>query len=79
MADQNVLQNAGPQVHIRYEGRSIDISLAQLDIGPDSNDQEIRRVLANYLEAPIEKLNNFAIDKHRETGNITVRPQAVFG
>jgi hypothetical protein len=76
MADQVAQQ--GPQVHIRYEGRSIDIQMSELDLGRNSSDNDIRRILANYLEAPVEKLRNFAIDRH-ETGNITVRPQAQFG
>lgn len=65
-------------VHIRFEGRSTDIPLAELDVGPVSSDEEIKRAVAGYLDVPAQKLRNYVVDRH-ETGNLTVRPQAVFG
>ena len=75
MAEQ--LQN-GAVVHIRFDGRSRDIPLAQLDIGEMSSDGEIKRALARHLEVPEARLRDYVIDRH-ETGNLTVRPEAVFG
>jgi hypothetical protein len=65
-------------VHIRFEGRSLDIPQANLDVGAASSDNEIKRALAGYLEVPQSKLRDYVIDRH-ETGNMTVRPEAVFG
>jgi hypothetical protein len=65
-------------VHIRFEGRSLDIPQAELDVGAASSDNEIKRALASYLEVPQAKLRDYVIDRH-ETGNMTVRPEAVFG
>jgi hypothetical protein len=65
-------------VHIRFEGRSLDIPQGDLDVGPASSDNEIKRALARYLEAPEAKLRDYVIDRH-DTGNMTVRPEAVFG
>jgi hypothetical protein len=65
-------------VHIRFEGRSLDIPQAELDVGAASSDNEIKRALAGYLEVPQAKLRDYVIDRH-ETGNMTVRPEAVFG
>ena len=67
-----------PMVHIRFQGRSYQLEAAQLDISALSSDQEIRQALAQYFEAPAAKLAAYVIERH-ENGNMTVRPEAVFG
>jgi hypothetical protein len=67
-----------PVVHIRFDGRSHDVAIAALDIGTGSDDASIKRALARYLEVPAERLRDFVVDRHG-TGNLTVRPEAVFG
>lgn len=64
--------------HIRFDGRSLDVPLNELDVGALSSDADIKRLLASYLEVPEAKLRDYVIDRH-ETGNLTVRPEAVFG
>ena len=71
-------QNAVAVVHIRFEGRSLDIPQGELDVGAASSDNEIKRALARHLEVPEGKLRDYVIDRH-DTGNMTVRPEAVFG
>jgi hypothetical protein len=75
MAEQLV---NGAVAHIRFEGRSLDVALGDLYIGPDLSDAQIKRTLAHYLETPEARLRDYVIDRH-ETGNLTVRPAAVFG
>lgn len=70
--------NESPILHIRFDGRSFDIPLTDLDVGPVSNDVEVKRALAQYLDVSEAKLRSFVVDRH-ETGNLTVRPEAVFG
>ena len=65
-------------LHIRFEGRSFDIPLADLDIGTVSDDAEVKRALATYLNVPERKFRHYVVDRHA-TGNLTVRPEAVFG
>ena len=65
-------------VHIRFEGRSIDVPQSNLDVGPASSDNEVKRALAGYLETQEAKLRDYVVDRH-DTGNMTVRPEAVFG
>jgi hypothetical protein len=72
------LLDGGPVVHIRFEGRSRDIPLGSLDLGPHASDGEIKRVLAQHLEVSADRLRDYVVDRH-ETGNLTVRPEAVFG
>lgn len=70
--------NEAPVLHIRFEGRSFDIPLSDLDVGTISTDAEVKHALADYLAVPEAKFRDYVVDRH-ETGNLTVRPQAVFG
>lgn len=68
------------QLHIRYDGQSLDLDLSDLpDVGALSSDGEIRSSVATHLGVPLSKLNSYAVDKNEESGDITLRPQAVFG
>ena len=69
---------ADPVVHVRYQGRSVDVLLADLDVGSFSDDQSIRRAVAEYLGLRHSQLAGYAVDRH-PNGNLTIRPQAVFG
>jgi len=71
-------EHAVAVVHIRFEGRSLDIPQSDLDVGAASSDAEVKRALARHLEVPEAKLRDYVVDRH-ETGNMTVRPEAVFG
>ena len=65
-------------VHIRFGGQSMDLSLPSLAQNEGTNDQNIRRALATYLNVSPRKLNPYIIERHAN-GNMTVRPEAVFG
>jgi hypothetical protein len=71
-------QGEAAVLHVRFEGRSLDIPLADLDLGQLSGDQQIKQALAVYLDVPVAKFRDYVIDRH-ETGNLTVRPEAIFG
>ena len=68
----------GSTAHVRFAGRSFDVPLAALDLGVASGDGQIRRALARHLSVPESKLDPYVIDRH-PNGNLTVRPEAVFG
>jgi hypothetical protein len=67
------------QLHIRYNGESIDVPLADLDIGDISTEQQIRSAAAEHLGFPVSKLAAYQVDRNTETGDVTLRPQAIFG
>ena len=67
------------EVHVRYEGQSMDFSMIDLDVGDLSTDQQIRRAVAGALDQPATKFDNFMLDRNAESGDVTLRPQAVFG
>jgi hypothetical protein len=68
----------GAILHIRFDGRSTDIPLGDLDVGALTADGDIKLAVARYLDVPAEKLRHYVVDRH-ETGNLTIRPEAVFG
>ena len=70
--------NESPVLHIRFDGRSFDIPLSDLDVGTLSSDAEVKNALAGYLNVPEVKFRDYTVDRH-DTGNLTVRPEAVFG
>ena len=39
---------------------------------------QIKHALAVHLDVPEAKLRDYVVDRH-QTGNLTVRPEAVFG
>jgi hypothetical protein len=65
-------------LHARFQGRSLDLPLAELDLGTRSTDREVKEALAARLEVSAEKLRDYVVDRHAN-GNLTVRPEAVFG
>jgi hypothetical protein len=65
-------------IHVRFEGRSQDIAFATLDVGDLSSDQDVRNALARYFDVPERKFVPYVVERHTN-GNITVRPEAVFG
>ena len=67
-----------PLLHVRFDGRSVDIPLGDLDVGRQSSDQQIKQATARYLDVPASELRAYIVDRH-ETENLTIRPQAVFG
>ena len=71
-------QNESGILHVRYEGRSCDVPLNDLDVGTMSNDDQVKSRLAQYLSVPANRFEYYKVDRH-ETGNMTLRPEAVFG
>lgn len=68
----------GPIVHIRFRGASRDIEAASVGITATSREPEIRLALARFLEVSEAALTGHVIERHA-SGNVTLRPEAVFG
>ncbi len=73
---QNIIR--APIAHIRFEGRSLDVPLAELGVADGASDRDIKRAVARHLDVAEDRLRDYVLDRH-ETGNVTVRPEAVFG
>ena len=65
-------------VHIRYEGRSIDMSEAQLHIRVGMSDVEIKEQLARHFDVGPKRLEFYVVDR-TPNGDLIVRHEAVYG
>lgn len=73
-------------VHIRFEGRSYDMTESQLGIRTEMNDTSIKERVAGYFnvnrDTPSESLRDrlqFYVIDRRPSGDIVIRPEAVYG
>lgn len=78
MAFKTPYANDQALVHVRFAGRSYDVPMASLPIGAGANDGQVKTALAQWLEVHQSKLQDYVIDRHAN-GNMTLRPEAVFG
>ena len=78
MKRQNVHLMTGALVHIRFMGQSRDVPLADLGLAGDSPDSQVISELARFLEVQERSLAGYVIERH-DNGNLTVRPEAMFG
>ncbi len=65
-------------VHIRFEGRSFDVAESQLVVSTGMNDTAVKERLANHLDVNQNRLEFYVIDR-RPSGDLIVRPEAVYG
>lgn len=65
-------------LHVRFNGESFDVALDALDLGPASSEREVKQRVASHLEVEPSRLRDYVVDRHAN-GNITLRPEAVFG
>lgn len=64
--------------HIRYAGRTFEIKPKVFDLSLKASDREIMDRVADWLGIPESKLSNYVIDR-RPSGQVVVRPEAIFG
>ena len=65
-------------LHVVFGGQSYDYTFNEADVSMDSSDAQVKQALAGLLGVPESKLTAWAVDRSVD-GNLTVRPQAVFG
>ena len=77
---EQVIKVANPAavVHVRFGGRSFDVPLTVLDLGVGSRDGDVKQALAQHLDVHPSRFMDYVVDRHAN-GNLTLRPQAVFG
>jgi hypothetical protein len=68
----------GKMLHVRFEGRSYDLPLAELRLEQRASDAEVRQAVAAYLDVGLRRLDAYVVERHAN-GNLTLRPEAVFG
>ncbi|MCT7975794.1 hypothetical protein [Laspinema olomoucense] len=65
-------------VHIRFEGRSYDVTETQIGITESMTDTAIKQQLARHFEVSGDRFNDYVCDR-RPSGDLIVRPEAVYG
>ncbi|MFW5966649.1 MAG: hypothetical protein ACOCV2_03975 [Persicimonas sp.] len=65
-------------LHVRFDGRSYDFDERRLDIGQGTSDEQIRRRLAEHFEVDRKCFDFYVVDRP-DSGDIIVRPEAVYG
>jgi hypothetical protein len=65
-------------IHVRFAGRSFDLRLGRYGISRASSDEQVKHAVASHLEVPLHRLTDYVVDRHGN-GNLTLRPEAVFG
>ena len=82
MNDPQALYNrateTGPVLHLRFQGRSRDIALDALNLDNAATDDAIRMAVAQFMDVGLDQLNGTVIERHAN-GNLTLRPEALFG
>ncbi len=78
MINVRVVPNNVPMLHVRFEGRSYDIPMNELYLGTASSDEAIRTALAQHFDVAVARFAAYVVERHAN-GNMTVRPEAVFG
>ena len=65
-------------VHIRFEGQSFDVAENQLAVTTAMSDRDIKREIARHLEKRADAFDGYVVDR-RPSGDLVVRPEAVYG
>jgi hypothetical protein len=65
-------------LHVRFEGRSFDLAENTLGITYNSTDTAVKERLGQHLDIAQERLNDYVIDR-RPSGDVIIRPEAVYG
>jgi hypothetical protein len=68
---------ATARVHIRFEGRSEDLDLAELGLAPGASDAELTAAVARRYGRPAEALADYVVAREAEA--LIVRPIAYYG
>ena len=64
-------------VHIRYNGESHTLNGEEFGLTKGTSERNIKSLLSEIYGIPDRALDNLVVD--RNTENIVIRPQAVFG
>ncbi|HJK94856.1 MAG TPA: hypothetical protein RMH85_06200 [Polyangiaceae bacterium LLY-WYZ-15_(1-7)] len=65
-------------IHVRFEGRSFDLSPLELRLDAGMSDQTIKERVAQFLDVGLDRMQPYVVDRS-PTGHLIVRPEAVYG
>jgi len=65
-------------IHVRNEGRSLDLLAEDLRVTAVMSDREIRQAVARHVDVALDAFEDLVVDR-RPSGDIVLRPEAVYG
>lgn len=65
-------------VHVRFEGRSYEMAARTLGLAPRPSDAAVKQSLARYFGVHPDRLALYVVER-RPSGDLIVRPEAVYG
>ncbi len=65
-------------IHVRFEGRSFDVSEKVLGLKTPASDRKVREGLARHLDVGFGQMEGYVVDR-LASGDLVVRPEAVYG
>ena len=65
-------------IHLRLEGKSFDFTPQKLGVTHQSSDHDIKTRVAQHFDMGWDKIQPYVVDR-RPSGDIIVRPEAVYG
>lgn len=65
-------------VHVRYDGRSVDLREDQLRVNAGMADREIKEQVARHFDVGLKQFDFYVVDRTPQ-GDLVVRPEAVYG
>ncbi len=64
-------------IHVRFNGRSEELPSAQLNLGSDASDTQIKQSVAIYFDLPRTSFDDHVIVRTNHA--IILRPEAIYG
>ena len=64
-------------VHVRFDGRSEELTLVVLGLNSDATDVQIKRAVVRHFDLPASHLDMHVIVRTDQA--IIVRPEAIYG
>jgi hypothetical protein len=65
-------------IHIRFEGRSYDVTEDQIGLQAGMNDAAVKERLSVHFDVSRDRFEPYVLDR-RPSGDLIVRPEAVYG
>ncbi|HEV2660931.1 MAG TPA: hypothetical protein VGU68_10035 [Ktedonobacteraceae bacterium] len=64
-------------LHIRFDGRSEEITFAQLHLESDASDAQIKQAVSGHFDLPREHFDDHVIVRTQNA--VILRPEALYG
>jgi hypothetical protein len=67
----------GTALHVRFDGRSDELTLGTLGLDRQAGDQTIKQAVARYYERPVHAFDDYVLARYEHA--VVLRPEAIYG